>query len=418
MSCTSSSSMVIEPSASSKKKVILRRGKKNSSSSSSSISIKKKGSKRHPTEKEEDKHGEKEDEVESESEGEEEEGEEGGGEEEEEKKEKRSVSKTKRVKKEKKVFVYSPATLPLYQVRCGIPPFQGPGASTLPSSVLATILSNAIVCQEATSKHKPSVYLSATQAVKGPFLVSKAKKGKSKDILFRWPLMEQRMVFFDRICQSFVQQHLLVEEGNNQRYWLVSDRVVDSTQVTSFTSCSASQVSDVCNGVSARIIEKSSVGHLRVQDVCNQKNSRDYWINHPELCAKIWCALAARYIAEPCIGDSGLWNLLIAEGEIYQVDFEEIRANVDTKPASWVDCLVAKRIHPDFVHACKLHFPELVSGKGSKVDKKKAVKESLLAKEWSDIREAIDHMEEELGRKEDRKYNLNRIAWLEELSHL
>jgi hypothetical protein len=120
-------------------------------------------------------------------------------------------------------------------------------------------------------------------------------------------LIQKRQYFFSLLGLHFPVQFLMTEQENSNRLWIYNDRIVDVDTVQSMISCRASEVVPLINGIHARVLDKTSIGHLRFQDICTQPNAYEVLLGNASLCMNGWINLAIRYISDPAIGDSGIY---------------------------------------------------------------------------------------------------------------
>jgi hypothetical protein len=84
-------------------------------------------------------------------------------------------------------------------------------------------------------------------------------------------------------------------------------------------------------------VDLKSTGMVRASDLKGNEIS-------PRMGADITLALAIRFILEPMVGDTGLWNLLVRrrDGRVVNIDYEEVRSSYVDEDHPMPDVAVAK----------------------------------------------------------------------------
>lgn len=193
------------------------------------------------------------------------------------------------------------------------------------------------VGQRVTCKWKQCTYITPIGVFKGPF---NALKGHTIDRLI---LTLKRYRFFIIMDIPVPGLFLLRQEDDINMYWLQFNNISDNLPST--WRLESKEVETMINGEKARIIDRRSMGLRRANELTAEE-----WAQHPTVMVEILLILGMRYVLDPMVGDSGLWNILVRSNDmsVWCIDYEENR-ELPSDPSSsssteqWIGKLCFKR---------------------------------------------------------------------------
>jgi len=243
----------------------------------------------------------------------------------------------------------------------------------LPKNELNAAKDSNFVGQKVTSSYKQVVLITPMYVYKGPYDIKEGETCK------RIVQTINRYDYFQKLDINVPQLNFVWEEGKiGSILWQKMEQIGSNKDQSTWKV--KEYIDEMVNGYKGSILDRRSFGVETGSNITDQE-----WKANPKAMISALIIIFLRYVFDPPIGDSGLWNCLIRlkDFKVYCIDYEEEWGIIEKLDQSKVSAIKWYAILSPRIHAWskdRIALFESILGLGSKT-----IHPDLLSS-WNDMK--------------------------------